>query len=710
MSSAGSIVSNASTSETSQQAPQGLKAAIRYAKGVGPARASLLKRLGVETLEDLLALFPRRYEDRAHIKDIAFMTPGQQETFLGSVLTVRLQRFRRGMSLVQIAVGDDTGIVYGAWFNQPYMKDRFKEGDRLYLFGRVQIDRKKKPVIYNPEYEFVAPEESSIHMGRIVPIYPLTEGLQQRVIRSIQWQMLEQTLSQVQEDLPEDLIRRMQWMEKKEALKQIHFPDSFALQAQARERLAYEELFYFQLALAVRKNKMKQTPRGFLHQTRGAKTLAFLKSLPFKLTRAQERVINQVRHDMASPFPMNRLIQGDVGCGKTAVATAAAMISLDSACQTAFMVPTEILAEQHFRSLQKFLKPMGVRIGLLLGDLDSKEKRDLLKQVADGAIDVLVGTHALIQESVVFKKLGLVIIDEQHKFGVVQREKLRRKGVCPDVLVMTATPIPRTLALTLYGDLEESAIDELPPGRQRITTYWVSSKKLASAYEFIRKEVRLGHQAFVVYPLVEDSPKVSSKAVLTMAKNLSQKVFPDLRVGLVHGKLAGDEKDAIMREFEQGRIQVLVCTSVVEVGIDVPNATCMVVENAERFGLAQLHQMRGRIGRGAFASTFIMVGEPTTGEGVARMKVLKDSQDGFRIAEEDLKIRGPGEFFGVRQHGMPELKVASLVTDRPLLEMAYKDAAALIKKDANLIDPSHRLMADTLRGRYKGLLTKISVG
>ncbi len=725
---------------------RGLSSPVQYARGVGPGRASLLKRLGLETLEDLFTHFPRRYEDRAHIKPISEMVVGKQETVLGEVLAITLKRFRRSISLVQMGVGDGTGLVTVCWFNQPYMKDRFKAGDKLYLYGRLQLNRSKKPVIYNPEYEFVeatptphpgpppltqpspagrglqgtdrgreqslggGEAENSIHMGRIVPVYPLTEGLQQRAIRSVLWQFLEQYLPQAEENLPAALLEEKKWMSKQQALRQIHFPESFALQARARERLAYEELFYFQLALGVRKNAIKATPRGFAHQTRGAKVLAFLRSLPFTLTRAQQRVINQIRHDMGSPYPMNRLVQGDVGCGKTAIATAAAMMSLDSGCQTALMVPTEILAEQHTRNLEKLLAGLDVRLGLLVGGPDNAKKRELLREVAEGKIDILVGTHALIQDAVTFSRLGLVIVDEQHKFGVVQRESIRSKGLCPDVLVMTATPIPRTLALTVYGDLEESVVDELPPGRKKIASFWIAPKKLPTAYEFIRKEIRAGHQAYVIYPLVEDSPKVSSKAVISMAKNLATHIFPDLKVGLLYGKMKGSEKDKVMQEFAAGAIQVLVSTSVVEVGIDVANATCMMVENAERFGLAQLHQLRGRIGRGSAASTFIMVSDPTTSEGYARLSVLKESQDGFRIAEEDLKIRGPGEFFGVRQHGMPELKLASLVTDRNLLEKAREDALGLLRKDPAMNEAQHQSAAEVLRRCYGGLLDKISVG
>lgn len=690
--------------------PTGLAAPVQYAKGVGPQRAALLKKLGVLTLQDLFHHYPRRYEDRAHIKNISEMIVGRQETVIGAVQKVSLQRFRRGISLVQVTAGDATGVVHCCWFNQPYMKDRFKPGDTLYWFGRLQLDRRKKPVFYNPEYEFAAEGEENIHMGRIVPVYPLTEGLAQRTLRSVLWQFLEQHGASAAEDLPASMLSRMGLPEKREALKHIHFPDNAAVWRAARERLAFEELLYFQLALAVRKASARKTPRGFSHQTRGEKLLAFLNGLPFKLTGAQERVINQIRHDMGSAFPMNRLVQGDVGSGKTVVGAAAAMMCLDSRRQTAFMAPTEILAEQHHRSLSQLLGGLGVRVGLLTGSLDGAKRRRLLSAVAGGIVDVLVGTHALIEEGVAFAGLGLVIIDEQHKFGVAQRERLREKGSRPDVLVMTATPIPRTLALTLYGDLDESVIDELPPGRQKIKTHWIKNDKLASAYQFLRKQVQQGRQAYIVYPLVEESEKVSSKAVLSMHRHLAEKIFPDLRVGLLYGKMPADQKEETMNAFAKGQIQVLVSSSVIEVGIDVPNATVMLVENAERFGLAQLHQLRGRIGRGRHASTFVLVSETKSEEGYQRLKILEESQDGFRIAEEDLKLRGPGEFFGVRQHGMPELKLASLVTDRKLLETACAEAQALLRRDKDLIHPENKALAETLHRRYQGLLTKISVG
>jgi len=667
-----------------------LQSSAQYVKGVGPKRIEMMNRLGISTIEDLLYYFPRRYEDRSNLKPISQVQAGNLETVKGEVLTSGLKKTRRGMAIFQIAVGDQSGIIYGVWFNQPYMKSRFKIGEQIILSGKVE--RFPQLQMNSPEYELLTQDdEDTIHTGRIVPIYPLTQYLNQRTLRAIMKRGVDQYAGYLQEVLPQELISRYRFQGIIEGVKNIHFPDNFSLEEESQRRLIFEEFFFLQLGIMIKRQEVR-TLQGISHKLDGNLTGAFLKIIPFELTGAQKKVLKEIEADMASPIPMNRLLQGDVGSGKTIVAIYALLLTVSNGFQGAIMVPTEILAEQHYILLSKLLEPIGVKVTLLLSSLTTKIKREALGDIETGNANIIVGTHALIQEDIRFKKLGLAIIDEQHRFGVMQRVTLRDKGLNPDVLVMTATPIPRTLALTVYGDLDVSCLDELPPGRKEVKTYWIREKKRHDAYGFIRKQVRKGRQIYIIYPLVEESEKMDLKAATEMHEELKENIFPEFKVGLIHGRMKSKEREEVMKGFKEGSINILVSTTVIEVGIDVSNASIMMVEHAERFGLSQLHQLRGRIGRGEHESFCILVSDSHSEEAVKRLKVMTSTQDGFRIAEEDLEIRGPGEFFGTRQHGLPELKLGNIITDMKIMEMARKEASEIIKSDPTLTFPEHQMI------------------
>ncbi|MBI3008463.1 MAG: ATP-dependent DNA helicase RecG [Candidatus Omnitrophica bacterium] len=676
--------------EKSNHSKDMLQDSAQFVKGVGPRRIEMLNKLGISTIEDLLYYFPRRYEDRSNLKPISKCMAGNLETVKGEVVTTGLKRTRRGLNIFQIAVMDSTGIIYGVWFNQPYMKSRFKIGDQIIMSGKV--DRFSNLQINSPEYEILADdEEDTIHTGRIVPIYPLTQYLNQRVFRTIIKTAIDHYAGHLREVLPEKLISKYGFQGIIEAVKNIHFPENFSTKEKSRKRLIFEEFFFLQLGIIIKRQEVK-TLQGISHRLDGGLKETFLKIIPFKLTKAQNKVLKEIEADMASARPMNRLLQGDVGSGKTIVAIYALLLTVRNGFQGALMVPTEILAEQHYLSLSRLLEPIGVRVTLLLSGLTPKLKRQACKDIETGNANIIIGTHALIQEDIRFKKLGLAIIDEQHRFGVMQRAMLRDKGLNPDVLVMTATPIPRTLALTVYGDLDVSYLDELPPGRKEVKTYWVRENKRHGAYDFIRKHVRNGRQVYIIYPLVEESEKMDLKAATEMYEKLKSDVFPELKVGLIHGRMKSKDREEVMKGFKKGDIDILVSTTVIEVGIDVPNASIMLVEHAERFGLSQLHQLRGRVGRGEYESFCILVSNARTEEAVSRLKAMTSTQDGFRIAEEDLEIRGPGEFFGTRQHGLPELKIGNIITDMKIMETARSEAIEIIKSDPMLVFPEHRII------------------
>lgn len=685
-----------------------LNSSAQYVKGVGPKRIKILNKLGISTIHDLLYYLPRRYEDRSHFKPISQVKVNEFETIRGKVLTLGIRRTRKKISIFELAVGDKSGIIYGTWFNQPFMKDKFKIGDEVILSGKVEWYAHLQ--MNSPEYEVLSSgDEDTIHTGRVVPIYPLTQDLSQRSMRQIMKNCLDTYLSNVKDMLPDSILRRHKLVNLKEALFSIHFPQDMRHLEPARRRLVFDEFFLLQLGIGLHRLKIKTAHPGISHRIDGKLLSEFEKSLPFKLTPAQKRVIEQIKKDMAGNKPMNRLLQGDVGSGKTIVSIFSLLTTIQNGFQAAVMVPTEILAEQHYLTLSQLLVPLGLNVVLLISGLSKKMKEKTLTEISSGQADVIVGTHALIQEGVEFKKLGLVVIDEQHKFGVLQRANIRNKGINPDVLVMTATPIPRTLALTVYGDLDVSVIDQMPPGRGVVKTYWVGENKRPDVYRFIEKQVSRGRQAFIVYPLIEESEKLQVKAAVKMLEEFQNKIFPHLKVGLLHGRMSAQEKEKTMKAFRDGDYDILVSTTVIEVGIDIPNATVMLIENAERFGLSQLHQLRGRIGRGEHESYCILMSDAVTEESKKRLTAMTKTSDGFKIAEYDLSLRGPGEFFGTRQHGLPELKIGNLATDLKLLETARQEAFALIKQDPKLIKPEHQLIKENLKNKFSGRLGLLSV-
>jgi ATP-dependent DNA helicase RecG len=687
---------------------------IQFVKGIGPKRAALLGRADIKTVEDLLYYFPRRYLDRSNLIPIGRLKPDEFATVIGRVYSVETVAGRRKRLIV--LVGDGTGFLTCVWFQAlQYLKKAFKTGETVAFSGKVTQYR--GPQMVHPEYDKISDEGETdlTHTGGIIPLYPSTEslkrgGFESRGFRRIIHQVIHK-LPPVEETLPVELLRRRSLMSLGEALHHMHYPADWQHLRQAQNRLKFEELFYLQLFLALQRKDYREQKKGISFDRIGDFTRKLVSQLPFELTGAQKRVLHEIRQDMKSERPMNRLLQGDVGSGKTIVACITMLIAVENGYQAAMMAPTEILAEQHYLTIHQWLEQYGVHVDLLKGSLSSGEKQEKLKSLANGDIQVIIGTHALVQEGVEFSKLGVVVIDEQHRFGVMQRAFLRQKGVYPDVLVMTATPIPRTLALTLYGDLDVSVIDEMPAGRLPIRTAWRSEGKREAIYEFIRRELKNGGQAYVVYPLVEESEKIDLAAAKAGHETLSKTVFKHYRVGLLHGRMKSEEKEKVMQEFKSGRLHVLVSTTVIEVGVDVPNASVMLIEHAERFGLTQLHQLRGRTGRGQRPSTCIMLAQyPLSEDAKKRLQAMIQTQDGFQIAESDLKIRGPGELFGTRQHGTLNLRIADLTTDGPVLEKAREEAFALAESDPAFDKPENHCIQRTYHSRYHGKFGLIEVG
>ncbi|MHB8170029.1 MAG: ATP-dependent DNA helicase RecG [Thermincolia bacterium] len=677
---------------------------LQYLKSVGPKRVKLLQKLGLNTVEDLLYHFPRRYEDRSQLKKVNQLNHGEVETIQGQVVGSQELRPRRGLTITKVAVHDGTGVFYAVWFNQPYLKKQLKQGQQLLITGKVER-RFGAVQITVSDYELMD-EADTTHTGRIVPMYPTTSSLNGRTLRNIIKNALDQYAGSMAEFLPDKLLQKYRLSPIDEALVNIHFPREMGDVEKARYRFVFEEFFLLQLGLARMKNGQGEETAGIVHRPDGELYRQFLANLPFKLTQAQEKVLADIRKDMESPRSMNRLIQGDVGSGKTMVAALALLKTVASGYQGALMAPTEILAEQHYLGLQPIFAVLGFRVELLTGSLTRKEKELLLAEVEDGLVHIVIGTHALIQEGVNFKALGLAVTDEQHRFGVRQRAQLQQKGYNPDVLVMTATPIPRTLAMTLYGDLDLSVIDQLPPGRKPIQTQWVKSRAKAKVYKLMEEKIKEGRQVYIICPLVEESEKVDLASATELAQELQHSVFSKYRVGLLHGRMKNNEKDEVMTAFRDGEVQILVSTTVVEVGVNVPNATVMVIKDAERFGLAQLHQLRGRVGRGEHQSYCVLMAEPGTEEGRARMGIMVSTTDGFVIAEEDLELRGPGEFFGTRQSGLPDLKIANILRDVEVLEAAREEAFGLIGEDPGL--DGYGLLKEKLREKFRNNLAYIN--
>jgi len=690
---------------------------VQYLKGVGPKKAKLLNRLGINTVDDLLYFFPRRYEDRTKFLTISQLKEDETQTIKAKVL-VRNQRQswkRRGFSILEVVVGDNTGKIFCVWFNQPYLKEYFKVGQVVVLYGKIERYSGRLQM-NSPEFEIVSEDNDTgpLDIGRIVPVYSLPEGITQRYFRKIIKKCLDENLSFIKDILSYEIRSKYNLLNCAKSFINIHFPESLELKKEAYRRLSFEEFFLFQIPVALRKLRKKEKP-GLVHRVEGSLVGRFISSLPFKLTASQERVISEIKEDMASSRQMQRLLQGDVGSGKTVVATTAAIMAVQGRYQVAFMVPTEILARQHYDKIRpqtSDLRPQNkkINVALLTSSIKKQEKETIYQDIKEGKIDLVIGTHALLEESVKFKNLGLVVIDEQHKFGVAQRAVLPEKGPNPDMLIMTATPIPRTLAITLYGDLDISVITELPPNRKPVETRLATESESEAIYKFIRTKTEEGRQVYIIYPIIDESFELDLHAAVEMYETLKKDVFPDLRVGLIHGRLKTREQEKVMSEFIEGKINILVATTVLEVGVDVANASVMVIEHAERFGLSQLHQLRGRIGRGPYPSYCILITQPKTEEAKARIKAIAENSDGFRIAEEDLKIRGPGEFFGKRQHGLSELKIADPLTQLQLLKAARDEAIRLIKIDPALTQGQNSRIGEVLARRFPHYQEYITVG
>jgi ATP-dependent DNA helicase RecG len=716
-----------------------LSTPVQYVKGIGPRVAEVLAAKGINTVEDLLYYLPFRYEDRLNPRGIAELRPGEMATVIAEVRGSGLFRTRRsGLDIFQMTAGQGRAKLTCLWFHGRYLMGKFQPGQLVALYGKVEENTWGRGglQIIQPQFEILGEAEGeasdraaqSLEIGRIVPIYESAANgkLTSRWFRRIIYSVLE-ALPELPESIPGSVCKRLQLVPRQQAFRQAHWPEAgeslASLQGArtpAHRRLIFEELFFLELGLELKRRRQRTQP-GITFELNDRVRQAIKRILPFHPTAAQKKVLKEIASDMRQGFPMRRLLQGDVGSGKTIVALEAAIIAIENGYQVALMAPTEILATQHYLSARRILEHAGYRIVLLTGSVEQDRKRDLRRHIARGDAQLVIGTHALIQQTVEFANLGLVIVDEQHRFGVLQRFKLMRKASesqteavtsyeprCtpdgaavrrpeptpaaePDTLVMTATPIPRTLALTIYGDLDVSVLDELPPGRSPIVTRRLPDERAAEVWDFVRQQAAAGHQAYVVYPVIEENEERELKAAIQMYKKLRREILPDLRIGLLHGRLDAEEKDAVMRRFQKGEVDVLVSTTVIEVGVDVPNASLMLIEHAEMFGLAQLHQLRGRIGRGSAKSyCILMTGPKVSEEGEQRLQAMLDTTDGFKIAEMDLELRGPGEFFGTKQAGMPSLRVANIVRDRELLELAKKEAAALLA-DSNLEIPKPEL-------------------
>ena len=684
-----------------------------------------LKHMGVEKVAGLVYHFPHRHNDFADIRKVSDLVLGEEQTVVVTVWEASETRHGPRRRSTHAVLTDDTGNVRATWFNQPYLARTFKPGTALVISGKVKVFRGSF-VFESPEYELLKGQEELVHTGRLVPVYPSVEGLPQRTVRRLVKQALDAAISQVVEFLPEETRHRTGVMGLQNAIAQAHYPDSHADWNAARSRLAFDELLVLQLAVLMRKREWQQEDAGIPLETDSAALDGFLGSLPFALTGGQSRALDEILHDLKQTTPMSRLLQGDVGSGKTVVAVAALLTAMFNGYQGALMVPTEILAEQHFLTIAHMLSaahtggqsdelvtaeiesfPRPVTIGVLLGSMTRKAKEEMRQRISDGQVDIVIGTHALIQGQVELPRLAIVVIDEQQRFGVVHRAALRGKGQRPHLLAMSATPIPRSLALTLYGELDVSVIDEMPPGRQPIRTRWMEPDRRAAAYGFIMKQVGESRQAFIICPLIEESEAIQTRAAVKEHERLSRDVFPELRLGLLHGRMALREKELVMAQFQRGELDVLVSTPVLEVGIDVPNAAVMLVDGADRFGLAQLHQFRGRVGRGRHQSYCLLLADSPGEDARERLKLVERIHDGFELAEEDLRIRGPGDYMGTRQSGLPDLKVAR-ITDQDILAMASQEATRLLDADPDLTREENALLAERLSRAAEALPGEMS--
>lgn len=696
---------------------EGLDTAIQYLKGVGPKRALLFGRIGVASVRDLLWLVPRRYIDRSQMLAIHELRVGDEATVIGSIAAVAARRTRGFKRLVSVLIRDRSSVIEALWFNRPDLAERFKPNQEIMVSGRVTAFRDKQFV--NPSFELLEEGRQEFSgANAIIPVYPLTEGLSTWVVRAVVRGALNRFGRQVEESLSREILGHYRFPELREALETVHFPATVAAALKARERLVYEELFYLELLLALRRRQNGELRKELSLPETGRLTGALRESLDFRLTPAQERVIGEIRNDMAAEKCMNRLLQGDVGSGKTVVAVYAMLIACENRSQAAMMVPTEILAEQHYRAWSDRLGRIGAKTALLTGSTRAAVRREILAGLESGDVDIIFGTHALIEQGVRFRRLGLVVVDEQHRFGVMQRAALLAKGLSPDFLVMTATPIPRTLALTVYGDLDSSILDEKPAGRKPVVTRLVAESRRQEVYEGVSRRLASGEQVFVVCPLIEESEKLDLVSATEIYER-TRAAFPRWRVGLVHGRLKAEERNRLMEQFRTGELHVMVATPVIEVGVDVPNATVMLIEHPERFGLSQLHQLRGRIGRGERPAYCVLLvrpsgrsqGEDADSAGSAeRLRFFARTSDGFALAEKDMELRGPGELLGTRQHGLPDLRVADILRDRQILSRARADAFRLVKVDPTLSQAGNECVRKTLLTRFAGRAELLRVG
>lgn len=678
---------------------------VQYVKGIGPKKACKLNKLGIFTLKDLLYYFPRQFEDRNNLKKIAQLENDEKATIKAVISSISTFSPKEGMTLTKIDVKDETGSAKLVFFNKTYIKNTFRPGDSILVFGKAK-KRFNNLELTSCELEYLT--NSPKNTCRFMPVYQLTYGVTNKEIMSIIKTVLEDKELIIQEYMPQRIIEKYRLCNIDFAVRNIHSPSNKESLKIALYRIVFEELLILQLGLFVFKSgRNKENGIKF---TTSESLKNIVSSLPFKLTKAQNRALDEITNDMNSDKIMNRLVQGDVGSGKTVVALLALANCVLNGYQGALMAPTEILAGQHYISFTETLKDFGINVGLLIGSLTKKQKDIVLEQIKNNEIDILIGTHALIEDKVEFNNIGLVITDEQHRFGVMQRSRLSLKGINPDILVMTATPIPRTLALILYGDLDISIIDELPPGRQPIETLAIEKSKRDRAYNnLVRREVESGRQVYIVCPLVEESEAIEAKSAVELVEELRAEYFSDLRLGLLHGKMKSSEKDEVMSNFKNKEIDILVSTTVIEVGVNVPNATLMIIENAERFGLAQLHQLRGRVGRGSHKSYCVLIYDSKTDVCRQRMSIMEETNDGFRISEKDLEIRGPGEFFGTRQHGLPELKVANLFKHIKILKLAQQEARYILGEDNNLQLKENFPLKKEIIDKFKDTLEEISL-
>jgi len=668
---------------------------VKYIKGVGPNRVQLLNKLGIFTLRDLITYYPRTYEDRSKPKNIIDCVDGE-EVLIEAIACNRVREIRlKGKTMQKLVIRDETATAEITWFNQRYLKDKFEIGKKYQFYGKINSVYGKY-TITSPVFDV---EGKSNNTGKIIPLYPLTYQLSQNILRKIMENGLNEVEGNLQETLPEYLIKEYNLMGINEATKQIHFPEKFEDFNTARNRLVFEELLSTQLALLELKNSYLNDEKG-IQYSKEIQMSDVINILPFKLTKAQLRVLEEIDRDMESEKAMNRLLQGDVGSGKTIVAMCAAYKAVKCGYQAAIMVPTAILASQHLENFKKILEKLHVKCELLISGISKKKKEELLKRLADGEIDILIGTHAVIEENVIFKNLGLVVTDEQHRFGVKQRTRIVEKGQNPDVLVMTATPIPRTLALILYGDLDISIIDELPPNRKKIDTFAVNKNMTERVNIFVKKQIEEGRQAYIVCPLVEENEELDLKSVEKLYETYKKEIYPQYRVEYIHGKMKQKDKDNIMERFKKHDIDILISTTVIEVGVDVPNSNIMVIENAERFGLAQLHQLRGRVGRGEYQSYCILKYEGKSETIRKRMKIMCETNDGFIISEKDLELRGSGDFFGTMQHGLPEFKIANLFEDMSVLKLVQGVAMEILSKDPKLEKEENKLLNKLIQEKF----------